>query len=161
MGGRVTRTEFSARVLAMRADKPPHLTIGGFKHLSWRSAPTPAERVTINRYLSQFMVPVLKGDTLPVVTCPCCGAHLYSGSEAIDAIKSQFQGGMGAGEGYCDRCIYPVKFVHTLPGDRSLSYPLAYHPSRVRADVPLGIGPREIAARKQRRAPYIGQKWIM
>jgi hypothetical protein len=157
----MNKTEFSARVLAMRAEKPPRLTIGRFKHLSWRSAPTPAERAAINRYLSQFMVPVLKGETLPVVSCPCCGAHLFTGSEAIDAIKSQFQGGMGAGEGYCDRCVYPIKFVHTLPGDRSLSYPLAYHPDIVRADVSLSIGPREIAERINRRKVYAGQKWIM
>jgi hypothetical protein len=157
----MNRAEFSARVIEMRAGTPERLSIRTFPHLSWRTAPTPEEVGAINEYFAQFMVPVLSEGIVPVVICPCCKSHLFMGSPAIDAMRSQFEGGIAAGEGYCRRCVYPIKMVHTLPGDRSISYPLAYHPANVRVDAPLGIGPRDIAARAENRRHYAGQKWLM
>jgi hypothetical protein len=157
----MNRSEFAARVIEMRADKPARCSVRALPSVKWKTAPTRAEVRDINQYFKQFMVPVLSESAVPVVICPCCKAHMFSGSPALDSMRSEWEGGVAAGEGFCRRCVYPIKMVHRLPGGRSLTYPLAYHPSLVRVDAPLGIGPRDIAARAENRRHYAGQKWLM
>lgn len=166
--------EFAARLAQLRDEKPRRCTLGALRAV-FRTAATPSEVEQINEYLRAFMAPLYEhaaGDERmvfihvhAVVVCPCCRAHIYSANPTVDALRSTFENGMRAGEGYCATCRYPIKFLHTIPGDRSLTFPLAYHPDDIRVDHEHARYGLNAFARLQRRRELAramgGTRWLM
>src|SRR5690606_7806974 len=137
-GLRRTNRQFAARVEAMRNEKPPRLTLRSMPPITFTDGhrPDAAEVAIMNDYLRAFMPPRYGTRAVDTVVCPCCEQHLFSGRPTVDATQSGFRGGATAGDGYCERCVYPIRMIHALPNGRCFAFPLAYHPDVVRVTTP-------------------------
>jgi len=124
------------RLEKLKAQRLPHLEVRDLDVVVKQGADVEiasAQIAKLAEYLHHFAGPSNR-------KCICCGETL-TGTNPIESLMATFQWDITHGEGFCGKCHYPSRGVHTLEGIGKLNNIIfQYHPSGLIIGEPYKVG---------------------